>query len=75
MRPMLPGLAMVMLMTGALLAGCSKPQPPDKDRPVEPQATQLRDAMQAPVDQAREVQSKASAADEARRKAIDAAGR
>ena len=38
----------------ALMAGCSKPKPPEKDRPVEPQATQLRDAIQAPIEKAQQ---------------------
>ena len=57
----------------ALLAGCSRPRPPEKERPVEPQATQLRDAMQAPIEQARKAQEEARAAAEAQRAAIDAA--
>lgn len=61
------------LMALALLAGCSKPKPPDKDRPPEPQATQLRDAMQAPIEQARQAQEEARKAAEEQRAAIDAA--
>lgn len=57
----------------ALLAGCSKPEPPEKERPVEPQATQLRDAMQAPLEQARAAQAEAKKAADAQRAAIDAA--
>ncbi|MDI9238353.1 hypothetical protein QLQ15_05430 [Lysobacter sp. LF1] len=62
--------AMTLLV---LMAGCSKPKPPEKERPVEPQATQMRDAMQAPVEQARKAQEEAKAAAEAQRAAIDAA--
>lgn len=61
------------LMALALLAGCSKPQPPDKDRPPEPQATQLRDAIQAPLDKARAVDANARKAADEQRAAIDAA--
>jgi uncharacterized lipoprotein YajG len=61
------------LMALALLAGCSKPKPPDKDRPPEPQATQLRDAMQAPLEQAKQAQEEAKQAAEEQRKAIEAA--
>jgi ABC-type uncharacterized transport system auxiliary subunit len=61
------------LMALALLAGCSKPKPPDKDRPPEPQATQLRDAMQAPLEKARKAQEDAEKAAEQQRAAIDAA--
>src|SRR5262245_36055051 len=62
--------AMTLLV---LLAGCSKPKPPEKERPVDPQATQLRDAMQAPIEQARKAQEEAKAAEQAQRAAIDAA--
>lgn len=74
MTPMPPNVAIAMLLTSMLLAACSKPQPPEKERPVEPQATQLRDAMQAPLQQAHDAQTKAQEADEAKRQAIDAAG-
>lgn len=59
----------------ALLAGCT-PQPPDKERPPEPQAaqhTQLRDAIQAPLDRARQVEVDTQKAAEAQREAIEAA--
>lgn len=46
-----------------LLAGvaCKKPEPPDKEQPPEPkateqQATELRDAIQAPIDRAKAVE-------------------
>ena len=74
MTPTLPGLMLAMLLSTALLAGCSKPRPPDKERPVEPQATQMRDAMQAPLKEAREAEAKTHSAEEAQRKAIEAAG-
>ena len=57
------------------LAACSKPPPPDKERPVEPQAaqhTQLRDAIKAPIDQARNVEADLQKAADAQRAAIDA---
>ncbi|BDU15124.1 hypothetical protein [Lysobacter auxotrophicus] len=62
-------MAMTML---ALVAGCSKPQPPEKERPVEPQATQLRDAINAPLDKAKNVQKELLEANERERAAIDA---
>lgn len=62
-------LAMTVM---ALLAGCSKPQPPEKERPVEPQATQLRDAIKAPIDKAKDVEKQVQDAAEAQRAAIDA---
>ncbi|HEY5851836.1 MAG TPA: hypothetical protein VIT62_13865 [Lysobacter sp.] len=61
------------LMAFGLLTGCSKPTPPDKDRPPEPQATQMRDAMQAPLEQAKQAQEEARKAAEEQRAAIDAA--
>ncbi|UTA54539.1 hypothetical protein L3D22_01350 [Lysobacter soli] len=62
-------LAMTVM---ALLAGCSKPQPPEKERPVEPQATQLRDAIKAPIDKAKDVEKQVQDAADAQRAAIDA---
>ena len=58
----------------ALLVGCT-PQPPEKERPPEPQAqhTQLRDAIQAPLDRARQVEVDTHKAAQAQREAIDAA--
>ncbi|UNK48494.1 hypothetical protein MNR01_12085 [Lysobacter sp. S4-A87] len=61
------------MTTLALLAGCSRPQPPEKERPPEPQATQLRDAIQAPLDKARAVEADTAKAAEQQRAAIDAA--
>ncbi|HEY0504738.1 MAG TPA: hypothetical protein VGD42_14755 [Lysobacter sp.] len=68
-RTLLCAMAVLALLAGA----CSRPKPPEKDRPVEPQATQLRDAMQAPIEQARQAQEEARKAAEAQRKAIEAA--
>ena len=56
------------------LAACSKPQPPEKERPVEPQAAQLRDAIQAPIEQASHVEADVQQAADAQRAAIEAAG-
>ena len=51
--------AMVGMVLALSLGGCSKPKPPEKQRPPEPQAqaTQLRDAIKAPIDRARDVQA------------------
>ncbi len=60
-----------------LLAACSKPQPPEKERPVEPQARSdsgLRDAMQAPMDKARQAEAAMEVAKQARDAATEAAG-
>lgn len=62
------------LMALVVLAGCT-PEPPEKERPPEPQAqhTQLRDAIQAPIDRARQVEVDTQKAAQAQREAIDAA--
>lgn len=61
-----------------LLAACSPPQPPEKERPPEPQArephTEVRDAIRAPVDKARRVEGEVQRAADDQRAAIDAAG-
>ena len=58
------------------LSACNKPTPPDPERPVEPQAqaTELRDAMQAPLDKAKAVEGDLQEAADAQRAAIEAAG-
>ena len=57
-----PGLAreVAMLIRSALpllavlaACGCNRPVPPAPDKPPEPQATALRDAMQQPLDKAK----------------------
>ncbi|MEI2453396.1 hypothetical protein [Lysobacter firmicutimachus] len=65
-----------MIAVAALgaLAGCTKPQPPDKERPVEPQATQLRDAIQQPIDQAKSSEDAVDQGAQRQRDAIEAAG-
>lgn len=59
----------------AALVACSKPKPPEKERPVEPQAaphTQLRDAIQAPIDRAKNVEADLQKAADDQRAAIEA---
>lgn len=58
----------------ALLASCSKPRPPEKERRPEPQATQLRDAIRAPQDKARATQDAVDEAARQRDAAIRDAG-
>jgi len=57
-----PGLAreVAMFIRSALpllavlaACGCNRPVPPAPDKPPEPQATALRDAMQQPLDKAK----------------------
>lgn len=69
-----------LLAMGMLLVACSRPEPPEKERPPEPQArtaerhTELRDAIQAPQDKARAVEGAVDDAAKAQRDAIEAAG-
>ncbi|TBR14724.1 MAG: hypothetical protein EPO46_00080 [Lysobacter sp.] len=60
-----------------LLAACSEPKLPDKERPVEPQTTarhdDLKRAIDAPLERAKSVQDTLDAADRAQREQIDAA--
>ncbi|WP_159016987.1 hypothetical protein [Cognatiluteimonas profundi] len=56
-------------------SACSKPEPPKKERPPEPQAqhdTQLRDAIQAPIDRAKAVEPQVLDAAKQEQDAIDA---
>ena len=55
-------------------AACSPPpETPPIDDPPEPQATELRDAIQAPIDRARAVEDTLQRAADAQRQAIDEA--
>lgn len=56
------------------LAACSKPQPPEKERPVDPKATQMRDAIQQPIEKAKAVEGTVDQGAQQTRNAIDAAG-
>ncbi|MGV8961540.1 MAG: hypothetical protein ACOH1V_14345 [Stenotrophomonas sp.] len=56
-----------------VLAACRAPEPPSPERPPDPQATALRDAMQRPLEKARAVQADTDKAAQAQRAAIDAA--
>ncbi|WP_407353727.1 hypothetical protein [Luteimonas sp. R10] len=53
-------------------AACSPPEQPVPEQPPEPQATQLRDAVQAPLEKARAVEDAVREADEHRRAQLDA---
>lgn len=68
------------LLVGVGLCACGKPQPPDRERPPEPQATlsparpaALRETMQAPIDRAKQVDAQVQKAADAQRAAVDAA--
>jgi hypothetical protein len=62
--------------TSLLLASACHPAPPPTDQPASPQTgqhTQLRDAIQKPIDKARAVEDTLQKADEERRKQLEAA--
>ena len=71
-----------LLLSIALLGAtaCTKPEPPPTDQPPEPQAatasaerhTQLRDAIQRPIDKARAAEDVVLDAAERQRRDIDA---
>jgi len=66
------------LLPAALIAiaaaACSPPpETPPIDDPPEPQATELRDAIQAPIDKARAVEDTLQRAADTQREAIDKA--
>ena len=56
-------------------SACSKPEPPKKEQPPEPraqQATELRDAIQAPIERAKAVEPQVLDAAKQQEDAIDA---
>ena len=66
------------LLAACAIAGCSRPEPPEKERPPEPKAssgprhTELRDAIQAPIEKAKSVEQTTLDAAEQQRAEIDA---
>lgn len=68
-----------LLAAGLALAACSKPEPPDRDDPPEPQAVaaaqpaELTQAIQEPLDKANAAQAATEAASKQQDAAIDAA--
>ncbi|MET4727894.1 hypothetical protein ABIE09_001701 [Lysobacter enzymogenes] len=70
---MKPSLVVLVLICAAA-AACSKPQPPEKERPVDPQATQMRDAIQKPIEQAKGVEGSVDQGAQHTRDAVEAAG-
>jgi hypothetical protein len=77
-------IAAAALATLLLCAACSKPKPPETDRPPEPQAgsgpaatatsdaTELRDAIQQPIDRAKAVDAQVQGAAAKQQAAVDA---
>lgn len=62
------------LIAFAACVACKSPEPPPTDDPPAPQATQLRDAIQAPIDKAKAVEDQVQDAADRQRAEIDAAG-
>ena len=79
-RRLIRWLPALMLTAICSLGGCSKPEPPPTERPPEPraerpneqQATQLRDAIRQPINQAAAVDAQVQDAAATQRAAIDA---
>lgn len=67
------GPFLALLLVSCL--GACKPEPPPHDQPPEPKAaaSELRDAIQQPIDQAKAVEAATREAAEKQRAAIDAA--
>jgi hypothetical protein len=70
--PVTRPLILAALAVSLLCAACSKPEPPEKERPPEPQATELRDAIQQPIDRAKAVEDQVQEAAAQQKAAIDA---
>ena len=66
-------IALALVAFGACSA-CKPPEPPPTDEPPEPQATQLRDAIQAPIEKAKAVEDQVQDAADNQRAKIEAAG-
>ena len=65
------------LLLLCICCACSKPKPPPTDEPPEPQAaaaahTELRDAIQAPIERAKAVEQTVQEAADKQRAEIDA---
>ena len=86
MKPQPMFLVPSLLVLATLMLGACRPTPPPTEQPPEPtaqsapadaagdaKATQMRDAIQAPLDKARAVQDATQKAADQQRAAIDAA--
>ena len=62
------------LVAFAACSACAPPEPPPTDEPPEPQATQLRDAIQAPIEKAKAVEDQVQDAADQQRAEIEATG-
>jgi len=57
----------------AALAACGRPQPPDTERPPEPRATAMGEAMKQPLEQAKAAAAATEQAAKAEQAAAEAA--
>jgi hypothetical protein len=70
-RPRMPA-ATIALAALLLCAACSKPAPPETDRPPEPQADAAQATIRQPIDRARAVQGEVDAGAAKQRADVDA---
>jgi hypothetical protein len=70
-RPRMPA-ATIALAALLLCAACSKPAPPETDRPPEPQADAAQATIRQPIDRARAVQGEVDAGATKQRDGVDA---
>ncbi|MCL1634964.1 hypothetical protein M2650_10020 [Luteimonas sp. SX5] len=72
----LPARVCLFAIVLAATAGCSRPKPPPTEQQPEPQAqhTELRDAVQEPIDKAKAVEDSVQKATDQQRAQIEAAG-
>ena len=72
----MPATMRLSLLALVLLAACSKPKPPDKDQPPEPQAAArhaaMSEAIRRPIEQAKAVETQVVDAADRQQAAIDA---
>ena len=81
-RPLPAVLLSAAMSLALLLAGCDSPEPvpdegvPDPQAQAAPadEATGLRDAIQEPIDKAKDVETEEAAREAERQQALDAAG-
>ncbi|MCR6663191.1 MAG: hypothetical protein NVV60_08600 [Luteimonas sp.] len=65
-------IRMFAIAAVACCAACTPTGDPPERKPPEPQATQMRDAIQAPIERAKAVKDTMQQADEAQRSRIEA---
>lgn len=73
--PHIPWLRICALSLLLVCTACNKPAPPKKEQPPKPRAeqrTELRDAIQAPIDRAKAIEPQVLEAAKQQQDAIDA---